>query len=226
MATSNLLLSLPFSYIWILHVFLNDCVGIRFWYWHIWLWWGVFLFFFIFFWYILVLVNRILKIIGLPNIYHSEDLMIWKDVLFKNPSSRAQQCAQTSFLISKSTLKGQTKNVTRLLSILDLTWHFQGFQSNNQQESMKVFNQKNQQESMKVFNQTINRKVWRFILQWMIWDDWFLAQGGEFFVQKESNLGHLQALFGNWQSALGGDVSLICNSQFHEISSCIYTLYI
>ena len=131
--------------------------------------------FLIFFWYILVCVNRILKIIGLPNIYHSEDLMIWKDVLFKNPSSRAQQCAQTSFLISKSTLKGQTKNVTRLLSILDLTWHFQGFEG---------FQSNNQQESMKVFNQTINRKVWRFILQWMIWDNWFLTQGGEFFCPK------------------------------------------
>ena len=58
---------------------------------------------------------------------------------------------------------------------------------------------------------TINKKVSRFILPWIIWDDWFNSRR-RIFVQKESNLGHLQTLFANWQSALGRDVSLICNS--------------
>ena len=122
-------------------VFLDDCVGIRFWYLH---------YDEECFWFFLLLLihpgSCQLEIEDhWPSQYISfrifndlERCFIWKSI-FKGPT----MCSDF-FFISKSTFKGQTMNVTRLLSILDLTWHFRGFedfQSNNQQESLQVFNQ-------------------------------------------------------------------------------------
>ena len=70
--------------------------------------------------------------------------MIWKDVLFENPSSRAQQCAQTSFLFQNPRSKARQWMSPDFCPFLT---------------SLDIF------EDLKIFNQTINKKVCRFSIK-------------------------------------------------------------